>query len=182
MTMETEKFLKEYYNAADEDSRLLSRHGRIEYLTTMRYVEAELASDRSKRVLEIGAGTGRYSLQLAREGYGVTAVELVEHNIDVFKSHLKGGENLRILQGNALDLSMLGVKDYNQTFLKWIVAISALFLLALILAGYQYFIYARKADEYNESEQRRKRFFPSAYAGNDRPSPEPSFCDRLYDL
>ncbi|MBO4905312.1 MAG: HD-GYP domain-containing protein [Lachnospiraceae bacterium] len=54
-----------------------------------------------------------------------------------------------------VDLSMLGVKDYNQTFLKWIVAISALFLLALILAGYQYFIYARKADEYNESEQRR---------------------------
>lgn len=117
MTMETESILKEYYNAADEDSRLLSRHGRIEYLTTMRYVEAELAGDRSKRVLEIGAGTGRYSLQLAREGYGVTAVELVEHNIDVFKSHLKGGENLRILQGNALDLSMLGDGSFELTLL-----------------------------------------------------------------
>ena len=50
---------------------------------------------------------------------------------------------------------MLGVKDYNQTFLKWIAAISALFLLVLILAGYQYFISVRRADEYNESEQRR---------------------------
>jgi hypothetical protein len=54
-----------------------------------------------------------------------------------------------------VDLSMLGVKDYNQTFLKWMVAISALFLLVLILAGYQYFISARKAYEYNELEQRR---------------------------
>ena len=54
-----------------------------------------------------------------------------------------------------VDLSMLGVKDYDQTFLKWMAAISTLFLLVLLLAGYQYFIYARKADDYNESERRR---------------------------
>ena len=54
-----------------------------------------------------------------------------------------------------IDLSMLGVKDYNQTFLKWMIAISTLFLLVIILAGYQYFIYTRGADEYNVVEQRR---------------------------
>lgn len=33
-------------------------------------------------MLEIGAGTGRYSHELACQGYEVNAVELVEHNIE----------------------------------------------------------------------------------------------------
>ena len=31
-------YLEEYYNAYDEEGRLLSRHGQVEYLTTMRYI------------------------------------------------------------------------------------------------------------------------------------------------
>lgn len=31
-------FLEEYYNNKDEDSRLLSLHGQVEYLTTMKYI------------------------------------------------------------------------------------------------------------------------------------------------
>ncbi len=30
-------YLEEYYNNYDEEGRLLSRHGQVEYLTTMRY-------------------------------------------------------------------------------------------------------------------------------------------------
>ena len=29
-------FLEEYYNHYDEEGRLLSRHGQVEYLTTMK--------------------------------------------------------------------------------------------------------------------------------------------------
>ena len=29
----------EYYNQYDEDGRLISRHGQVEFLTTMRYIE-----------------------------------------------------------------------------------------------------------------------------------------------
>ena len=32
-------YLEEYYNNYDEDGRLLSRHGQVEYLTTMRYIK-----------------------------------------------------------------------------------------------------------------------------------------------
>ena len=58
-------YLEEYYNNHDEEGRLLSRHGQVEYLTTMRYVEKYLRP--GMRILEIGAG-GRYSHALARKG------------------------------------------------------------------------------------------------------------------
>ena len=57
--METNQYLNDFYQAYDEDSRLKSKHGSVEFLTTMRYVERYLKP--GDRVLEIGAGTGRYS-------------------------------------------------------------------------------------------------------------------------
>lgn len=77
--METTQYLVDFYNHYDEDCRLTSRHGTVEFLTTMRYIEKYLKS--SDHILEIGAGTGRYSHTLARQGYTVNAIELVEHNI-----------------------------------------------------------------------------------------------------
>ena len=35
-------YLKNYYSTHDEDSRLLSRHGSVEFLTTMRYIQKYL--------------------------------------------------------------------------------------------------------------------------------------------
>ena len=77
--METLNALTQFYSQYDEDGRLLSKHGRVEFLTTMRYIEKYLRP--GMRVLEIGAGTGRYSHTLARQGYPVDAVELVQRNI-----------------------------------------------------------------------------------------------------
>lgn len=56
------------------------------------------------RIAEIGAGTGRYSLALADMGYEVDAVELVQHNIDVFRSKMKPQQKVSIVQGDAVDL------------------------------------------------------------------------------
>lgn len=39
-----------------------------------------LATDKNSKILEIGAGTGRYSIALVKEGMNVTAVELVDKN------------------------------------------------------------------------------------------------------
>lgn len=78
--MNTFDALKQFYENYDEDSRLTSRHGSVEYLTTMRYIEKYLRP--GMRILEIGAGTGRYSHALAQQGYRVDAVELLAHNID----------------------------------------------------------------------------------------------------
>ena len=59
------------------------------------------------RILEIGAGTGRYSHYFARKGYTVDAVELVERNIVSFKEKTLPTENVTIVQGDAVNLSML---------------------------------------------------------------------------
>ncbi|MBQ6223292.1 MAG: class I SAM-dependent methyltransferase [Solobacterium sp.] len=107
--------LDDYYNQIDEDGRLTSRHGQVEYLTTMKYIHEYLQNDTNKQILEIGAGTGRYSITLAREGYSVTAVELIEHNIDVLTRKLTGEEDLAVWQGNALDLSFLEDSSYDLT-------------------------------------------------------------------
>ena len=56
----------------DEDSRL-ERH-QLEYDLTWRYLTRYLPPTGS--ILEIGAGTGRYTLALCRRGYSVTAVDL----------------------------------------------------------------------------------------------------------
>ncbi len=104
--MNRNTFLENFYNEYDEEGRLENnRLGRVEYLTTRRYLDPLLNAD--CKIAEIGAGTGRYSVTLAKEGYDVTAVELVQHNLDILKSKLDGSENIKTYLGNALDLNML---------------------------------------------------------------------------
>lgn len=113
--MNTNQHLINHYNNYDEDSRLAPKHGSVEFLTTMRYIDKYLKS--GDRVLEIGAGTGRYSHTLARKGYAVDAVELVEHNIEIFNQNTKPNENITITQGNALALSAFSNNAYDITLL-----------------------------------------------------------------
>lgn len=113
--METLEALTQYYESYDENGRLDSRWGRVEFLTTMTYIEKYLRP--GMRVLEIGAGTGRYSHALARRGYSVDAVELVEHNIAVFRSNTIPGEQVTVTQGNATDLSAFADDTYDITLL-----------------------------------------------------------------
>ena len=42
------------------------------------FVERELGADRSKRILDIGCGTGRHAIELAKRGYRVTGFDLSE--------------------------------------------------------------------------------------------------------
>lgn len=113
--MNINQYLINHYNNYDEDSRLVPKHGSVEFLTTMKYIEKYIKSD--DRVLEIGAGTGRYSHALAREGYEVDAVELVEHNIKIFKQNTQSNEKITITQGNAMDLSAFPDNKYDITLL-----------------------------------------------------------------
>ncbi len=110
-------YLEEYYNNYDEDGRLLSRHGQVEYLTTMRYIEERLEGISDPSILEIGAGTGRYSVTLAKRRRRVTAVELIEHNLEILRSKLDGTEPITTIQGNALDLSLLSDNSFDLTML-----------------------------------------------------------------
>lgn len=113
--METLKALTQYYGSYDEDSRLCSRRGMVEYLTTLRYIEKYLRP--GMRILEIGAATGRYSHHFAREGYRVDAVELIEHNIEIFRQNTQPGENITITQANAKNLAGFEDDTYDITLL-----------------------------------------------------------------
>lgn len=110
-------YLESYYMAYDEDGRLLTRHGQVEYLTTMKYIRESIDGIADPAILEIGAGTGRYSVTLAKQGYDVTAVELLSHNLDILKSKLDGSEKCNAIQGNALDLSFLPEDTYDLTMM-----------------------------------------------------------------
>lgn len=113
--MEVIKELTDYYSGYNEDARLRSQHGMVEFLTTMRYIDKYLRP--GMRILEIGAGTGRYSHALAQKGYRVDAVELVQHNIDIFCQNTRPGEKVTVRQGNATDLCMLESGIYDITLL-----------------------------------------------------------------
>lgn len=107
--------LRAYYEAYEEEGRLATRHGSVEFLTTVRYVERYLRP--GMRLLEIGAGTGRYAHHFARQGYAVDAVELVERNIEVFRAHTQPGERIRVWQGSATDLDWLPADGYDLVLL-----------------------------------------------------------------
>ena len=113
--MELYDALNAHYSNYDEDSRLLSQHGKVEFLTTIRYVEKYLKP--GMRILEIGAATGRYSHYFARLGFDVTAVELLPHNIEIFNQNTQPGESIRIFQGNALQLDMLADEQFDLVML-----------------------------------------------------------------
>ena len=104
--------LVQYYNKFNEEKRLDSRHGQVEYRVSMKYIHEYIPDDKLKsevKILDIGAGTGKYSVALANEGYDVTAVELVKYNLGILKSK---GSNVKAMQGNALNLKKL--KDVSR--------------------------------------------------------------------
>ena len=86
--MQANQYLIDFYDHYNEDGRLAVQHGSVEFLTTMRYIEKYLRP--GSRVLEIGAGTGRYSHALARRGYAVDAVELVPRQVELFRQNPPG--------------------------------------------------------------------------------------------
>ncbi len=108
-------YLEEYYNNYDEDGRLLSRHGQVEYLTTMKYIKECLEGIANPSILEVGAGTGRYSVTLTKAGFRVTAVELIKRNLEILRSKLEGTEPITAIQGNALDMSVFPEATFNLT-------------------------------------------------------------------
>ncbi len=105
------EYIEEFYKHYDEEGRLLKKNRLPEYLTTMRYIEKYLTAN--SRILEIGAGTGRYSLALAEKGYKIDAVELVEHNLNILKSKIKPEMKINTYIGNAVDLNFLKNDSYD---------------------------------------------------------------------
>lgn len=102
------------YEQGNEDIRLTkSRQGQMEYITSMDFIHRY--AQPGAKVLEIGAGTGRYSIALAKEGYQVEAVELVQHNLDILQQNAGDLPTLTARQGDALDLRYFADNTFDVT-------------------------------------------------------------------
>jgi 2-polyprenyl-3-methyl-5-hydroxy-6-metoxy-1,4-benzoquinol methylase len=66
--------ITESYNANPEAEHHRLEHHQLEYDLTWRYLDHYLPPQGT--ILEVGAATGRYTVELARRGYRVTAVDL----------------------------------------------------------------------------------------------------------
>ena len=104
--------IERHYNKHHEDRRLGRRHGIVEFQTTMYHLRRFLSP--GARLLDIGAGTGRYASALMAEGYTVKAVELVRHNIEVF---LKREPDADVVQGDARDMPFIETASADITLL-----------------------------------------------------------------
>lgn len=105
-----EQELINYYNKFNEDKRLNSRHGQVEFITTMHYIHEYLRDRKDAKILELGAGCGRYSIALANESYDVTALELVKHNLRVIE---KKSDKVHTVLGNATNLSKFKEESFD---------------------------------------------------------------------
>lgn len=106
--------LEKYYEKFNEENRLLTRHGQVEFETSLKYIKMNLKGCKSPKIVDIGAGTGRYSVELFDEGFDVTAVEPVKKNIEVLRSKHTG---VKTFQGNALNLDMFEDNLFDITIL-----------------------------------------------------------------
>lgn len=110
--MNTENLIK-YYNKFNEDKRLTRRHGIIEYRTAMEYINKYLSTMTNPKIIDIGAGTGAYSIPLS-EKYDVTAIELVKHNLMTLKNK---SNKVKAYLGTATDLSKFDDNTFDVVLL-----------------------------------------------------------------
>jgi len=74
----------EYYEGYDEDGRLTrDNYHRTEFLLTLRFLEPYMIP--GSRILDAGAGTGRYSFHYAEEGHQLTSLDLTPKHIKLIQ-------------------------------------------------------------------------------------------------
>lgn len=104
--------LNELYSQFNEELRLSKDlSSRIEFYTTLNFIRKYIKP--KDRVLDIGAGTGVYTKFLAEYGHHVTAIEPAKPNIIKMMNALSMFENVDIVEGNALDLSMFKDQSFD---------------------------------------------------------------------
>ena len=153
--------LSNYYNKFNEDKRLNHRHGQVEFITSMKYIHNFLSSN--DKIVDIGAGAGKYSITLKNEGYDVTAVELVKPNIGKIK---KNDPTLKVIQANAIDLSMFEDNEFDIT----------------IMFGPMYHLYSMedRIKALNEAKRITKKYIFVTYIMNEYAILEYAFKDNHY--
>jgi SAM-dependent methyltransferase len=103
-------------SVGDEDERLILHQ--LEYDLTWRYLTRYLPPTGS--ILEIGAATGRYTLELCRRGYSVTAVDLSAALLERCKLRLEAAqlhEQVQLVVADARDLHAIPTTTFDAVLL-----------------------------------------------------------------
>ena len=100
--------VQRYYRDFDEWNRLVrDPYHRLEFGTTLHFLKKRLPARGD--LLDVGGGPGRYTVELAREGYRVSLVDLTPEHVDRARRNIRragvADQVPRILEGSVTDLS-----------------------------------------------------------------------------
>lgn len=153
--------LSDYYNKFNEDKRLTRRHGQVEFLTSVKYIKEYLKP--GDRIVDIGAGSGRYSIYFKQHGYDVTAVEFVRPNIGKIK---RNDPELKVVEASATDLHKFNDNEFD----------------VCIMFGPMYHLYSKedKIKALSEAKRITKRVLFVTYYMNEYGVLEYAFKDNHY--
>jgi 2-polyprenyl-3-methyl-5-hydroxy-6-metoxy-1,4-benzoquinol methylase len=71
-----ESLFQDFANSYDNEEFTKGTRGEVDF------IEKEIGHDRSVKILDIGCGTGRHDIELARRGYDVTGVDLSRDQLE----------------------------------------------------------------------------------------------------
>jgi ubiquinone/menaquinone biosynthesis C-methylase UbiE len=108
-----EDVVRHYYNENAEHEWLRLENDRVEFAITMRALEEYLPKP-PRRVLDIGGGPGRYSIELARRGYIVTLADISTNELAIAEARSQqAGVPLQVVECDARDLSRFDDKSFD---------------------------------------------------------------------
>lgn len=105
--------IQKYYNESARHEWSRHERHRFEFPVTMHYLKRHLKD--SSRILDIGGGPGRYSIELAKDGHDVSLFDLAEENIKLAKEKALE-QNVKLNNfhvGDARDLSCFEEETFD---------------------------------------------------------------------
>jgi len=106
-----------YDGELERERSRLDRH-QLEHELTWRYLDQYLPNQGS--ILEVGAATGSYTVELAKRGYDLTAVDLSATLLDECRRRLADEgleEKVRLVVADGRDLSLVTEKGFDAVLL-----------------------------------------------------------------
>lgn len=112
MNRENIDIIKAYYDAAPQMEWDRTHEGRIEYIITTRVLDRYIK--KGDKILDVGGGSGRYSIWLSSLGCDVTLFDLSEGNVRFAENKAKElGVKLKTICGNAMDKNLYPDEYYD---------------------------------------------------------------------